>query len=333
MKVCIYGAGAIGGFIGTRLAAREASEVSVVARGATLKAIAAHGIRLRIEGRMLAAKVSAGEDPGAFGVQDLVIIAVKGPALPEVAARIAPLLGPNTIVLPAMNGLPWWFLEELPGPCSGMRLESVDPGGAVSRAIPYHHVLGCVVHASASVSEPGVIEHNKGHRLIIGEPSGRSTPRLAKVAALLSDAGLEVTPSSRIQYDIWYKLWGNLTMNPVSALTGATADRVLDDPLVSRFCRAAMAEASAIGERIGCKVEETPEARHVVTRKLGAFKTSMLQDAESGKPLEIDAIVGAVKEIGEHVGVATPCIDALFGLIRLYGETHGLYERPATAAG
>jgi 2-dehydropantoate 2-reductase len=325
VKVCIYGAGAIGGLIGARLAARAACEVSVVARDATLKAIADHGLRLRIEGRVLAQPVRAAADPATLGPQDLVIIAVKGPALPDVAARIAPLLAPDTIVLTAMNGLQWWFFNGLAGPCEGMRIEAVDPGGSVSRMIPSRHVLGCVVHISAALSGPGFVEHREGHGIIVGEPGGGSTARLARVAALLADAGFEVKQSSRIQYDVWYKLWGNLTMNPVSALTGATADRVLDDPLVRDFCRAAMAEAAIVGEKIGCKVEETPAERHTVTRKLGAFKTSMLQDVEAGKPLEIDAIVGAVREIGERVGVATPNIDAILGLIRLFGQVRGLY--------
>jgi 2-dehydropantoate 2-reductase len=317
--------GAIGGLIGARLAARGACEVGVVARDASLKAIREHGLRLRLEGQVLAPRVNATGDPAELGAQDLVIIAVKGPALPAVAARIAPLLGPDTIVLAAMNGLPWWFFEGLAGPCEGTRIEAVDPGGIVSCMIASQRALGCVVHISASMAEPGFAEHRKGHGLIVGEPDGRSTPRLARIAALLADAGFEVTQSSRIQYDIWYKLWGNLTMNPVSALTGATADRVLDDPLVRDFCRAAMAEASLIGERIGCKVEETPAERHAVTRKLGAFKTSMLQDVEAGKPLEIDAIVGSVREIGQRVGVATPNIDAILGLIRLFGQSRGLY--------
>jgi len=326
MKVCIYGAGAIGGLIATRLASGGACDVSVIARGATLKAIVECGLRLRLDGQTIARSVRASEDIANLGTQDLVVIAVKGPALPAVAARIAPFLGPHTTVLAAMNGVPWWFFEGLAGPCEGMRIEAVDPGGIVSRAIPADRVLGCVVHISASVSEPGVVVQGKGNGLIVGEPSGRTTARLTSVAALLTDAGFDVTRSERIQFDIWYKLWGNLTMNPVSALTGATADRVLDDPLVRDFCRAAMSEASVIGEKIGCRIEETPAARHAVTRKLGAFKTSMLQDVEAGKPLEIDSIVGAVREIGQRVGVATPNIDALLGLIRLFGQSRGLYD-------
>jgi 2-dehydropantoate 2-reductase len=325
MKVCVIGAGAIGGFLGTRLAATGGSEVSAIARGATIEALREHGWRLRQGDLWVRAPARTSRHPAELGVQDLVIIAVKAPALTMVAQSIAPLLGPETVVLPAMNGVPWWFFEGRDGEYANLRLETVDPGGVIGRAIPVAHVIGCVVHASASTLEPGVVVHNVGDRLIVGEIDGRDSPRLLRVVDLLSRAGFTVTSSRRIQNDVWYKLWGNLTMNPVSALTGATGDQVLDDPLVRNFCSAAMDEAAAIGVRIGCDVGQSAEARHAVTRKLGAFKTSMLQDAEAGKPLEIDAIVGVMKEIGGKVGVATPNIDALLGLIRLFARVRGLY--------
>jgi 2-dehydropantoate 2-reductase len=326
MKVCVVGAGAIGGLIGARLAAAGQCQVSAVARGATLEALQRQGWRLKLNGELLLAPLAGAGRTADLGPQDLVLIAVKGPAMGEVARQIAPLLGPETLVLPAMNGVPWWFCRGLPGPAAGMALRSVDPDGAVAGAIAPERVIGCVVHASASVSEPGMVEHHKGHGLVIGEPGGAPMERTRRVAALLSGAGFDVTLSERIHYDIWYKLWGNLTTNPVSALTGATADRIIDDPLVKAFCIAAMTEAARIGERIGCKVDQTPEERHELTRKLGAFKTSMLQDAEAGKPLELDAIVGAVRELGERVGVPTPSIDALFGLTRLFARVKGLYS-------
>jgi 2-dehydropantoate 2-reductase len=256
---------------------------------------------------------------------------VKAPAMAEVARAVAPLLGRDTMVLPAMNGVPWWFGQGLAA-LGAAPLESVDPGGAIAAAIPLHRVIGCVVHASAATAEPGLVLHRMGDGLIIGEPDGAASARLQPLRGLFAAAGFSVTVSDRIRRDIWYKLWGNLTMNPVSAITGATADRILDDPLVRGFCSAAMTEAAAIGARIGCAVDESPEARHAVTRALGSFKTSMLQDAERGRPLELDAIVAAVAEIGRRVGVATPAIDALFGLARLYGRVHGLYPE-ATAAG
>ncbi|MGB9989160.1 2-dehydropantoate 2-reductase [Pseudoduganella rhizocola] len=325
MKVCIVGAGAIGGFVGTRLAAAGRAQVSALARGATLDALRTHGWRLRMDDGMVAAPLAAASASAAeLGPQDLVVIAVKGPALGAIAQAIAPLLGEHTVVLPAMNGVPWWFGSGAAG-LPGGPLDSVDPGGRIGAAIPYQRVLGCVVHASASVAEPGLVQHKMGKGLIVGEPEGGASARSREVADLLSHAGFEVTLSPRIRYDIWYKLWGNMTINPVSAMTGATADKLLDDPLVSGFCLAAMREAAAIGQRIGCGISETPEDRQLVTRKLGAFKTSMLQDVEAGRPIELDSIVGAAREIGQRVGVPTPNIDALLGLTRLFARMRGLY--------
>jgi 2-dehydropantoate 2-reductase len=323
MKVCIVGAGAVGGLLGTRLAAHGQAEVSALARGDTLAALRAHGWRVKEGEALLGGPVRATAEAGALGPQDLVVIAVKAPAMTEVARQIGPLLGPETIVLPAMNGVPWWFAHGLAA-LGGEPLQSIDPGGAIARAIPFRHVVGCVVHLSAATAEPGLVVHRQGKGLIIGEPDGTSSARLATLQALLGGAGFDVTVSPNVRADIWYKLWGNLTMNPVSALTGATGDRMLDDPLVREFCSAAMREAAAIGERIGCAIEQDPEARHALTRELGAFKTSMLVDAERGKPIELDAIVTAVHELGRRTGVRTPNIDALLGLTRLFAETHGL---------
>jgi 2-dehydropantoate 2-reductase len=325
MKVCIVGPGAIGGLMGTRLAAAGRSDVSAIARGATLSALRTHGWRLQQRDALIRVPARAFESAAELGVQDLVVIAVKGPALPEVAQAIAPLLGPETLVLPAMNGVPWWFFDAPAVPYAGTRVESVDPRGSIGRAVPTRNVIGCVVHASASTLEPGLVVHGSGDGLIIGEIDGRESARVAALAELLGHAGFAVTRSDHIRTEIWYKLWGNLTMNPVSALTGATADRVLDDPLVRRFCSAAMDEAAAIGARIGCEMKQTAEERQAVARTLGAFKTSMLQDVEAGRPLEIDAIIGAVTEIGVKVGVATPNIDGLLGLVRLFGRVRGLY--------
>jgi len=325
MKVCIVGAGAIGGFVGTRIAAAGKAQVSALARGATQEALRAHGWRLQMDGGLISAPAAAvSANAAELGPQDLVVIAVKGPALGAIAAAIAPLLGEHTVVLPAMNGVPWWFGSGAAG-LPGGPLDSVDPGGSIGAAIPYERVLGCVVHASALVAEPGLVQHKMGKGLIVGEPEGGESARSREVTELLSHAGFDVTLSPRIRYDIWYKLWGNMTINPVSAMTGATADKLLDDPLVSGFCLAAMREAAAIGQRIGCEISETPEDRQLVTRKLGAFKTSMLQDVEAGRPIELDSIVGAAREIGQRVGVPTPNIDALLGLTRLFARIRGLY--------
>ena len=325
MKVCVVGAGAIGGFIGTRLAAARHAEVSALARGPTLAALNAHGWRLRCaDGTVLTAPAVAAADPSALGVQDVIIIAVKGPALPALAPTLAPLIGPSTLIVPAMNGVPWWFVGAIaelgPEP-----LASVDPGGVIAASIPLRQVIGCVVHASTGTEAPGFATHRTGQGLILGEVGGGDSARVGGVAELLARAGFELTCSPRVRYDIWYKLWGNMTANPVSAITGATMDRVLDDELVRKLCTDAMREASAIGDRIGCGIDQTPADRHVITRRLGAFRTSMLQDAEAGRPLELDSIVGAVREIGARVGVPTPTIDVIFGLARLFGRVRGLY--------
>ena len=271
MKVCIYGMGAIGGLIGARLAAAARCDLSAIARGATLAALRERGIELRSGGTTVRGRVRASDDPRELGVQDLVILAVKGPAMPAVSARVGPLLGASTMVLTAMNGVPWWFFAGRAGPHADLRLESVDPGGVVSAAIPSRHVIGCVVHASASVPEPGVVQHTIGRGLIVGEPDHRRSARLAEVADLLTAAGFEVTQSENIHYDVWYKLWGNLTMNPIAALTGASGDRVLADPLLRAFSSAAMVEAAAVGARIGCTVTQAPEDRHAITQSLGSF--------------------------------------------------------------
>ncbi len=324
MKVCIVGAGAIGGLIGTRLA-RAGDPVSTIARGATASALRERGWRLEMEGELLTAPARVADEPHDLGPQDLVIIAVKAPALADVAARIAPLLARDTIVLTAMNGVPWWFFDGLGGRHEGLKLASIDPEGRIAKAIPTKHVVGCVVHVTASTPEPGLVRHGFGKRLIIGEPAGGASERVTALARMLARAGFEAPVSPRVQTDIWYKLWGNMTMNPISALTGATSDKILGDPLISAFCLAAMREAAAIGTRIGCPIQQSGEDRLAVARQLGPFKTSMLQDLEAGKPLEIDALLTVVHEIGGIVGEPTPQIDALLGLARLQARTHGLY--------
>ena len=323
-KVAIVGAGAIGGWMGVHLA-RAGAQLSVLARGDTLAALQKNGLQLHQGGELHTVPVTASNDAAALGVQDLVVISVKAPALATVAAQAGPLIGPNTVVLTAMNGVPWWFLQGFGGPVQNRALASVDPEGTIARAIPAPHVVGCVVHASCSVDAPGVIRHHFGDGLIVGEPSGQATPRVQALHALLQKAGFNATLSPQIQKDIWFKLWGNMTVNPISAITGATSDRLLDDDLVRGFMSSVMREAKAIGECIGIPIPQEPEDRHAVTRKLGAFKTSMLQDVQAGKPVELDALVSAVRELGQMTGVATPFTDALLGLSRLHARVQGLY--------
>ncbi len=303
-KACIYGAGAIGGWIGAGLAGAGCS-ISVVARGATLEALNSHGLRV-VRGRdTFSTPVHASADPAALGVQDLVVIAVKGPALLDVARHIAPLIGPDTLVLTAMNGVPWWFFQGFGGPYAGTQLKAVDATGEIAAAIPAANVIGCVVHASCSVDAPGLIRHHFGNGLIIGEPSGQPSARVQALANLLMHAGFDASLSEQIQKDVWYKLWGNMTVNPVSALTGATTDLILGDELVRDFISSVMLEAKEIGARLGIPIDQ--------------------QDVEAGKAVELDALVSVVRELGQLTQVPTPFTDALLGLARLHARVRGLY--------
>ena len=330
MKIAIVGLGAVGGLIAARLAT-AGHEVGALARGATLAAVRAQGLRLSMGGRESTAVVRASDDARALGRQDLVVIAVKGPALAAAAASIGPLLGADTLVLPAMNGVPWWFLRAAPDSLAlgDRRLASIDPEGTIEALLPIDRVLGCVVHLTCASPAPGVVRHGFGDRLIVGEPCGGASVRVDGVRDLLAAAGFAAESSADIRHDVWYKLWGNMTMNPVSALTAAPSDRILDDPLVHGFMLAAMSEAACIGEGIGCPIRQSGAERMAVARRLGSFKTSMLQDALAGRPLELDAIVGAVHEIGTRLGIAMPHIGALFGLSRLMASERGLYRPTA----
>ena len=323
-RVAIVGAGAIGGWLGVQLA-RAGCTVSALARGDTLAALQRDGLQLHQDGQLLQAPVKAAARADDLGAQELVIVAVKAPSLPGLARSIAPLLGPHTAVLTAMNGVPWWFFEGFGGERAGTRLKTVDAGGEIERSIPARHVIGGVVHASCSVDAPGVIRHHFGNGLIVGEPSGEAGERVTALAGLLQRAGINATVSPQIQKDVWYKLWGNMTVNPVSALTGATTDRILGDELVRDFISRVMLEARDIGARIGIPIAQQPEDRHAVTLKLGAFRTSMLQDVQASKPVELDALVTVVRELGQLTGVPTPFTDALLGLSRLQAQTLGLY--------
>lgn len=323
-RVAIVGAGAIGGWIGVHLA-KAGCDLSVLARGETLAALQRDGLQMRSGESTTSVPVKASNGAAELGIQDLVVIAVKAPSLVSVAQQVGPLIGPDTVVVTAMNGVPWWFLDGFGGAVADQALASVDPSGEIARAIPTHHVIGCVVHASCSLDAPGVVRHHFGDGLIVGEPAGGLSERAQALAALLQKAGFKATASPQIQKDIWYKLWGNMTVNPISALTGATTDRILDDDLVRGFVSSVMLEAKVIGEHIGIPIDQQPDDRHAVTRKLGAFKTSMLQDVAAGKPVELDALVSAVRELGQLTGVETPFTDALLGLSRLQAQTLGLY--------
>ena len=318
LRVAVVGAGAVGGLVGHRLAA-AGHDTSALARGATLAALVAHGWRVQGE---RAEPVRAAERATDLGEHDVVVLAVKATALDAaLAEQVAALLAPDGVVVTAMNGVPWWFAVD------GGPLDSVDPGGALARALPRERVLGAVVHLASAVVEPGLVRSNGGNGLIVGEAAGGPSRRVDRVVGALTGAGFDATASDDVRVDVWFKLWGNMTMNPISMLSGATADRILDDPLVERFCLDVMAEAAHVGAEIGCTITEDGPARVAVTRRLGALRTSMLQDAEAGRPIELDALVGSVREIGERVGVPTPAIDTLLGLTRLTARTRGLYPQ------
>ncbi len=322
MKIAVVGLGAIGGLLAARLAGAGV-DVSALVRSATLDAVRERGLRIDAAGGSTTTPIKVGDDAHELGPQDLVILALKAPALAAAAVSLQPLLGEQTIVMPAMNGVPWWFLQTDSGDAAP--LESVDPGGRIAALLPLRRVLGCVVHLSASSPAPGVVRHHVGDRLIVGEPAGGGSARVDAVCATLASAGFRAEASTDLRSALWYKLWGNMTINPVSALTGAETDRILDDPLLREFVLRTMAEAKKVGDRVGCPIDESGEDRLDVTRELGAFRTSMLQDVAAGRPIELDALVGAVHEIARRVGVATPNIDALFGLTRLMARGQGLY--------
>jgi len=325
MKICVYGAGAVGGVIAAWLA-RAGHEVSVVARGAHLTAIRSGGLRIVSAQGESTARIAADSDPSRLGPQDYVIVAVKGQSLPEVAAGIGPLLGAQTCVVTAMNGVPWWFFDRLSFGAGKLRLERLDPDGAIARAIPTERVVGCVIHLAASVAEPGVIRHNLGGRLILGEPGGKNTARTERIAEALRGAGFEVVTSSFIERDFWVKLLGNISFNPVSALTLATADRMIADPEVKAYMVAIMRECLAIGRAAGVDADIDPEARMDMARRLGTFKTSMLQDMEGGKSLEIDGLLTGTLEIARKAGVAAPFTESLLGMVRLRAQSTGQYR-------
>jgi 2-dehydropantoate 2-reductase len=323
MKACIVGLGAMGGFFAHRLI-EGGREVSAVARGATLAAVREHGLRLTdaaAQGntaRVRAVPLRVSDTPSELGPQDVVIVTLKTTALQDLPALIAPLLGADTCVISAMNGVPWWFFAGLQEPWRGLPLRAADPTGQLAQAIDARRVVGAVLHMSASCPAPGQVRQAFGERIILGEPGGAPSARLDALIEWFSVPGLQIERSARIEEAIWLKLWGNLTMNPVSALTGATMDRILDDPLLRRFISDAMREAAAIGDRIGLPISMTPDERNALTRKLGAVRTSMLQDVDAGRPIELDALVATVREIAQHVQVDTPAIDALLGLSRLF---------------
>lgn len=325
MKICVYGAGAIGGLMAAWLA-RSGHEVSVVARGAQLEAIRREGLRVRSKGKTESFRVKAESEPAKLGPQDYVLVTVKAQSLTNVAETITPLLGKDTSVVTAMNGVPWWFFHRLKFRNGAERLESLDPGGKLSRAIPTDRVVGCVIHLAASTPEPGLVSHNMGLKLILGEPGGENTARTRRIAEALAAAGFEIVVTDSIEKEFWIKLLGNVSFNPVSALTVTTADQLIENQEVKAYMVEIMREVLAIGRAVGVDANIDPEARIDMARALGRFKTSMHQDLEAGKPLEIDGLLAGTLEIARKAGVRAPFTESLYGLIRARARSTGQYR-------
>ncbi|WP_439523392.1 2-dehydropantoate 2-reductase [Marivita sp.] len=325
MKICVFGAGAIGGYMGVKLA-QAGADVSLVARGPHLAAMKSNGLKLIEEGgEETVVSVTASDNPADLGVQDYIIVTLKAHSVPPIVDKMAPLIGPNTTIVSGVNGVPWWYFHKIGGEHEGTRLESVDPGNAQWDGFGPDRVLGCVVYPAAEVIEPGVVKHIEGNRFSLGEPDGSKSERATALSQALSSAGLKAPVRPRLRDEIWVKLWGNLSFNPISALTHATLDVLCTDPGTRAVAKGMMLEAQEIAEALGVKFPIDVERRIDGGAAVGAHRTSMLQDLDQGRPMEIDALVGSVQELGRVVGVPTPTIDTVLALVQLRARTAGLY--------
>ena len=324
-RIAIFGAGAIGGFLGARLATTDA-EVTLIARGPHLEAIAKNGLTIEEQdGTRHTHEVNATDDPARAGPQDFVIVTLKAHSVSAVVDDMQPLLGRHSAVVTGVNGIPWWYFYALDGPWRDRRLESVDPGGKIWDGVGPERAIGCVVYPASDVPEPGVVRHIAGDRFTLGEPTGERTERVERLSELMREAGLKAPIKPRLRDEIWIKLWGNLCFNPISALTHATLDVICADPGTRALCRAMMTEAQMIGEAIGARFVIDIEKRIDGAVAVGAHRTSMLQDLEKGRPMEIDALVTVVQELGRMVEIPTPTIDGVLALIQQRARVAGVY--------
>lgn len=325
MRVAVVGAGAIGGVLGGRLAWRG-HDVSLMARGEQLVAIRGDGLRLvdHVGSASGNYRLPVSDEPGDFGAQDVVIIALKAHAIGGMLPRLRPLLKDDTVVVPAINGLPWWYFHREPGPHEGRRLRSLDPHGTMFADLDCRHVVGCVVHVAAEVRAPGEVHHTGGRRLVLGEPDNSASERLRRLCGLLDDAGLEAQPSPRIRLDVWIKLLGNLSFNPVAALTGYLMDQICADEDVLEVIRLMMREGMAVSAHYGYPMPMTPDQRIDLARQLGAAKISMLQDIERRRPLELAPVVGAVIELAELAGLPVPTLRMVHALTKARARALGI---------
>lgn len=325
MKICIFGAGAIGGYMGAKLA-QAGADVSLVTRGPHLAAMQAKGLTLIEEGcEPLTVQVRASADAAELGTQDYVIVTLKAHSVPAVVGAMQPLIGEYTTIVSGVNGMPWWYFHKIGGALEGTRLHSVDPGNVQWDGFGPDRVLGCVVYPAAEVSIPGTIRHIEGNRFSLGEPDGSTSNRAVALSQVLRSAGLKAPVRPRLREEIWVKLWGNLSFNPISALTLATLDVLCTDPGTREVARRMMLEAQVIGEKLGVTFPIDVERRIDGGAAVGAHRTSMLQDLDAGRPMEIDALIGSVQELGRITAMPTPTIDTVLALVALRGRVGRSY--------
>jgi len=325
LKFCVFGAGAIGGYLAVELAL-AGHEVCIVARGPHLEAIRAHGLKLIVKGQEKVARVAASDNPRDFGPQDFVLCTLKSHQAYDAAPSFAPLLGPSTAVVTAMNGISWWYFYKTGGQLEGLHPESVDPGGRQWRSIGPERAIGCVVDPACEVVAPGVVAHEQFNRFTLGEPDGSQSDRVRSLSHALIDAGFDAPVRDNIRWNVWLKLWGNVCFNPISALTGATLERIVGEPGLRALCKTTILEARAVSEALQIYIpEEMIERRLAAAGAVVGHKMSMLQDLERGRSLEIDALVTVVQELGRLTGVATPAVDTLLALVQERGRALGLY--------
>ena len=319
MRFAIVGAGAIGAFLGAKLSA-SGEEVFLIARGPHLKAMQAHGVRVRSPEGDFQAHPTATADLQEIGQVDYVFLTVKAHGVTAVAPKLAPLLGSETAVVSAQNGIPWWYFQRHGGPWEGTHLESLDPGSVISKAIAPERIIGCVVYPTTSIVEPGVIQHIEGNRFSIGELDGTTTERCRRLAGVLENSRLRCPIRSRIRDELWVKLLGNLAFNPISALTGATLSEIAKHPEARALAKAAMEEADAVATGLGVKIPVSIDRRIAGAEKVGDHKTSMLQDVEAGKPIELESVVGAVVELGEKLDIPMPYTKTIYACAKLLAQ-------------
>lgn len=324
MRICVFGAGAIGGLLAVKLH-HAGHDVSIIARGPHLEAIRANGLRLRSGGEEWVATLKASEDPAEIGPQDYVVLMLKAHSVPPIAGKLAPLLADHTAVVTGMNGIPFWYFHGLDGPLRDYRVTSVDPDGAAWDQITPARAIGCVVYPACEVSAPGIVDHVEGNRFTLGEPDGSKSDRVVAFSKALIEAGFKAPVRSNIRDEIWIKLWGNLSFNPISALTGSTLEDIVRDPDTCAVARAMMMEAETVASKLGVTFPIGVDRRIEGAGKVGAHKTSMLQDLERGRPMEIDALVASVQELGRLTETPTPTIDTVLALVRQLARQAGCY--------